>query len=88
MTGAPFTRAFVAATTIFPITDGPPAEIRRPSARVSTCRRSELSGVERVIGVDTSSRFGKEELEHFGEITAISDEVQPYRIYVVYCYAA
>src|SRR5260370_1652888 len=42
-----------------------------------------------VIGVDTSGSVGKEELEQFaGEITAISDEVQPDRIYVVYCDAA
>jgi len=39
--------------------------------------------------VDTSGSVGKEELEQFaGEITAISDEVQPDRIYVVYCDAA
>ena len=42
-----------------------------------------------MIGVDTSGSIGQEELEQFGgEIAAISDEMQPEVIYVVYCDAA
>jgi predicted metal-dependent peptidase len=45
------------------------------------------SGIgEIVIAVDTSGSIGVEELQQFaGEITAIADEVQPDRIYVVHC---
>jgi predicted metal-dependent peptidase len=48
------------------------------------------SGIgEIVIAVDTSGSIGAEELQQFaGEITAIADEVQPDRIYVVYCDAS
>jgi predicted metal-dependent peptidase len=39
-----------------------------------------------VIGVDTSGSIGHEELRQFaGEISAISDQVQPELIHVVYC---
>jgi predicted metal-dependent peptidase len=45
------------------------------------------SGIDEiVIAVDTSGSIGVEELQQFaGEITAIADEMQPDRIYVVYC---
>jgi predicted metal-dependent peptidase len=48
------------------------------------------SGIgEIVIAVDTSGSIGVEELQQFaGEITAIADEVEPDRIYVVYCDAS
>ena len=42
-----------------------------------------------VIAVDTSGSIGHKELEQFaGEITAISEEAKPERLYVVYCDAA
>jgi predicted metal-dependent peptidase len=42
-----------------------------------------------VIGVDTSGSIGEKELQQFaGEISAISDQVQPELIHVVYCDAA
>jgi predicted metal-dependent peptidase len=48
------------------------------------------SGIgEIVIAVDTSGSIGAEELQQFaGEITAIAGEVQPDRLYVVYCDAS
>jgi predicted metal-dependent peptidase len=82
------TRAFVAATTISDYRWTPPN--RRHISSGLYLPSVERSGVgTMVIGVDTSGSVGKEELEQFaGEITAISDEVQPDRIYVVYCDAA
>ena len=82
------TRAFVAATTISDYCWTPPD--RRHISSGLYLPSVERSGVGTiVIGVDTSGSVGKEELEQFaGEITAISDEVQPDRIYVVYCDAA
>jgi len=82
------TRAFVAATTISDYRWTPPN--RRHIGSGLYLPSVECSGVgTMVIGVDTSGSVGKEELEQFaGEITAISDEVQPDRIYVVYCDAA
>ena len=82
------TRAFVAATTISDYRWTPPN--RRHISSGLYLPSVERNGVgTMVIGVDTSGSVGKEELEQFaGEITAISDEVQPDRIYVVYCDAA
>jgi len=82
------TRAFVAATTISDYRWTPPN--RRHISSGLYLPSVERSGVgTMVIGVDTSGSVGKEELEQFAaEITAISDEVQPDRIYVVYCDAA
>jgi predicted metal-dependent peptidase len=50
----------------------------------------ERQGVgEIAIAVDTSGSIGRLELERFaGEISAISDEVQPEALHVVYCDAA
>jgi len=82
------TRAFVAATTICDYRWTPPN--RRHISSGLYLPSVERNGVgTMVIGVDTSGSVGKEELEQFAaEITAISDEVQPERIYVVYCDAA
>jgi predicted metal-dependent peptidase len=81
-------RAFVAATTISDYRWTPPN--RRHIGAGLYLPSVERSGVgEIVIGVDTSGSIGKDELEQFaGEITAISDEVQPEAIHVVYCDAA
>jgi predicted metal-dependent peptidase len=81
-------RDFVAATT--------PADYRwtPPNCRYIACGlylpSVERQGVgEIVIAVDTSGSIGRLELEQFaGEISAISDEVQPEAIHVVYCDAA
>jgi predicted metal-dependent peptidase len=81
-------RDFIAART--------PADYRwNPPNRRYVASGLYLPSVERtglgtiVIGVDTSGSIGKEELEQFaGEISAISEEVQPEGIHVVYCDAA
>lgn len=81
-------RDFVAATA--------PADYRwTPPNRRYIASGLYLPSVERqgvgeiVIAVDTSGSIGRLELEQFaGEISAISDEVQPEAIHVVYCDAA
>jgi len=81
-------RDFVAATA--------PCDYRwTPPNRRYIASGLYLPSVERrgldeiVIAVDTSGSIGKLELEQFaGEISAISDEVQPEAIHVVYCDAA
>jgi predicted metal-dependent peptidase len=81
-------RDFVAATA--------PADYRwTPPNRRYVASGLYLPSVERrgvgeiVIAVDTSGSIGRLELEQFAaEISAISDEVQPECIHVVYCDAA
>jgi len=81
-------RDFVAATT--------PADYRwTPPNRRYIASGLYLPSVERqdvgeiVIAVDTSGSIGRLELEQFaGEIAAISEEVRPEAIHVVYCDAA
>jgi len=81
-------RDFVAATT--------PSDYRwSPPNRRYVASGLYLPSVERrgpgeiVIAVDTSGSIGKQELEQFaGEISAISEEVKPEAILVVYCDAA
>ncbi len=81
-------RDFVAATA--------PADYRwTPPNRRYIASGLYLPSVERqgggeiVIAVDTSGSIGRLELEQFaGEISAISDEVQPEALHVVYCDAA
>jgi predicted metal-dependent peptidase len=81
-------RSFIAATTSEDYRWTPPN--RRFVASGIYLPSVERSGVgELVIAVDTSGSIGAEELEQFaGEITAISDDVQPELIHVVYCDAA
>ena len=81
-------RDFVAATA--------PCDYRwTPPNRRYIASGLYLPSVERrglgeiVIAVDTSGSIGRLELEQFaGEISAISEEVQPEAIHVVYCDAA
>jgi predicted metal-dependent peptidase len=81
-------RDFVAATA--------PADYRwTPPNRRYIASGLYLPSVERqgvgelVLAVDTSGSIGRRELEQFaGEISSISDEVQPEGIHVVYCDAA
>jgi predicted metal-dependent peptidase len=81
-------RTFVAATTASDYRWTPPN--RRHIASGLYLPSVDHTGVGAiVIGVDTSGSIGQKELEQFaGEITAISDEMQPEVIYVVYCDAA
>jgi predicted metal-dependent peptidase len=81
-------RTFIAATTASDYRWTPPN--RRYIGSGLYLPSVDRSGVGPiVIGVDTSGSIGQEELDQFaGEISAISDEVQPEAIHVVYCDAA
>lgn len=78
-------REFVAATVLADYRWTPPNRRYISSGLYLPSLHQE--GVGRiVVGVDTSGSIGVEELSQFaGEISAISDQVQPERIMVVYC---
>lgn len=78
-------REFVAATIFADYRWSPPN--RRHVASGLYLPSLHREGVGRlVIVVDTSGSIGEEELKQFaGEISAICDQAQPERIYVVYC---
>lgn len=78
-------QAFVAATALSDYRWSPPN--RRFVAAGIYLPSLHREGTGRlVIGVDTSGSISERELDQFaGEISAVSDQVQPERIHVVYC---